>query len=541
MLRFLTPFLLGLAATTAAATTTTTTTTTTKPSCANIPTPIIPGLIILSLTSTELLNHTVPATPPFLNTPVTNLNVCAVTVTLTHPGANDTVNIHIWLPLSPHIWNTRFIALGGSAWAAGHGPLSIAPYAARGFAAAATDAGLPGDLASVSTPAAWALSGADGTVNTALLTNFAARSVHDLAVVAVYWTRYVVAELWPQVVMGEVGYFPEGCELEAVRADVVEVCDGLDGVRDQVVGDVVGCGSRYDPGRLLGRKVKCGDREVVATSKLVEVVKKIWDGPKTASGSPLWYGLPVDAPLTTLAETQDVNGTHRTGAPFFVASDWVKYFVKADPSFDLSVLSSTTLREVFDESVSKFASVIDSSDPDLSGFRNAGGKLLVWHGGADNIIFPQDSIRYHSEVKKKMRLSQRRVDDFFRLFIAPGVDHCAQGSIDGAGPTDALGSLMEWVEKGRAPGELAAATLDTAKTRFTRKLCPYPLVARVLRREGESNRSSFDWCPIGPPPNTAEPNRCLIQLGGGGDSGRAGTCVYGAGRKERVCGGKELG
>ncbi|KAH6623711.1 hypothetical protein F5144DRAFT_467455, partial [Chaetomium tenue] len=41
---------------------------------------------------------------------------------------------------------------------------------------------------------------------------------------------------------------------------------------------------------------------------------------------------------------------------------------------------------------------------------------------------------------------------------------------------------------------------------------------KVLRREGESNRSSFDWCPTGPPPNTAELNRCLVQLGGGGDS-----------------------
>ncbi|KAH6623781.1 tannase and feruloyl esterase-domain-containing protein [Chaetomium tenue] len=551
MLLFLTTFLLGLAATTAA-----TTTTTTKASCSNIPTPIIPGLTILSLTSTELLNHTVPATPPFLNTPVTNLNVCAVTVTLTHPGANDTVNIQIWLPLPTdpstttnpsQPWNNRFIALGGSGWSAGHGPPSIAPYAFLGFAAATTDAGLPASLASITTPSAWALSNsANGTVNTALLTNFASRSVHDLAVrwagdfdgvvvgaPAVYWARYVVAELWPQVVMGEVGYFPEGCELEAVRADVVEVCDGLDGVRDGVVGDVVGCGLRYDPGRLVGRKVKCGDGEVVVTSKLVEVVKKIWEGPKTASGEPLWYGLPADAPLTALAETQDVNGTHRTGAPFFVARDWVKYFVKADPSFDLSGLNSTTLREVFDESVNKFASVIDSSDADLSGFRNAGGKLLVWHGGADNIIFPQDSIRYHSEVQKTMGLSQRGVDDFFRLFIAPGVDHCAQGSIDGAGPTDALGALMEWVEKGRAPGELAAATLDTAKTRFTRKLCPYPLVARVLRREGESNQSSFDWCPTGPPPDTAELNRCLVQLGGGGDSGRAGSCIYSAGRKER--------
>ena len=545
MLLSLTNLLISLAATAAA----TPTTTPTKPSCSNIPAPVIPGLEILSLTSTELLNHTVPATPPFLNNPVPNLNVCAVIVTVTHPGANDTVNIHIWLPLdtpttnpnpnpsSSPPWNTRFIALGGSAWAAGHGALSIAPYAARGFAAGTTDAGLPPDLASVATPSGWALR-PDGTVNAELLTNFAGRSVHDLAVVgkavvkefygrearwaywegcssggrqglvaaqrwpgdfdgvvvgapAVYWTRYVVAELWPQVVMAEAGYFPRDCEFEAVRADVVDVCDGLDGVRDGVVADGVGCGKRYDPGRLLGRKVKCGDGEVAVGPELVDVVKKIWEGPKTAEGSPLWYGLPVDSPLTSLAETLDVNSTHRTGAPFFVASDWVKYFVKADPMFDLSGLSSTTLRELFAESVDKFASLIDSSNPDLSGFRKAGGKLLVWHGGADNIIFPQDSIQYRSDVQKAMAVSRRQLDDFMRLFIAPGVDHCAQGSIDGAGPTDALGSLMDWVEKGRAPGKLAAATLPEAKTQFTRKLCPYPLVARYDGRGDPSVAESY--------------------------------------------------
>ncbi|KAH6847107.1 tannase and feruloyl esterase-domain-containing protein [Chaetomium sp. MPI-CAGE-AT-0009] len=483
------PFLTLL---TTLATTATTTPTGTAPPlpCTNLPLPSIPNATILSLTTTPLLNHTVPATPPFLNHPITNLNICEVLITLTHgpnTNTNDTVRLQIWLPLHPDTWNNRFIALGGSGWAAGHGALSLAPYAAKGFAAGVTDAGLSGDPTD---PSGWALR-ADGEVDGGLLENFAGRSVHDLAVggkevVRGFYgrgARYVVAELWPQVVMNEVGYYPSACEFKAVRDDAVAVCDGLDGVKDGVISDVGGC--EYDPARLLGKTIKCGDAEVVVTNQLVEIVKKIWEGPKTASGSPLWYGLPIGSPLDSLAETQDVNGTHRTGAPFFVARDWVKYFVKANPELDLSGLNSTTLRELFTESVDKFASVIDSSDPDLSGLRNAGGKLLVWHGGADNIIFPQDSIRYHGEVQKAMGVG-RRIDDFFRLFIAPGVDHCAQGSIDGAGPTDALGALMDWVEKGKAPGQLAAATLPTAKRSFTRKLCPYPLVASLTKDESEN-------------------------------------------------------
>jgi pimeloyl-ACP methyl ester carboxylesterase len=463
------------------------------------------------------VNYTVAAVPPLLNEDVVGINVCQVTVTLTHPGANDKVTVQVWLPLEN--WTGRLISLGGSAWAAGHGPLSIAPLAVKGYAAAATDAGLDGNLLD---PSGWALK-ADGTVNTDLLTNFASRSIHDLAVVgkavaasyyhkaptysywqgcstggrqglvaaqkypddfdgilagapAIYWTKYAIAELWPQVVMNEAGYYPSICEFAAIRDDAVAACDELDGVKDGVISNLARC--KYSPSRLLGKKIDCGSgNEVTVTPALVSIVEKIWQGPKTASGSSLWYGLNIGAPLDSLAGVEDVNSTHRIGAPFFVARDWAKYFVKANPKFDFAAFDAAALRELFAESVQKFAGIIDSSDPDLSGFRKAGGKLLVWHGEADQLIFPQDSIQYRKEVQDKLAIG-RRIDDFFRLFIAPGVDHCALGSIDGASPTDPLASLVDWVEKRKAPEELAAATLPAAKTHFTRKLCPYPLVGR---------------------------------------------------------------
>ncbi|KAJ4288283.1 hypothetical protein N0V88_007475 [Collariella sp. IMI 366227] len=457
-------------------------------------------------------------------------------VTLTHPGANDKVNFQIWLPLDAPSWNGRFLSLGGSAWAAGHGPLTLAPYAVQGFATGSTDAGLDGNILS---PAGWALK-ADGSVNTGLLTNFASRSVHELAVVgkavakayygtkpkfsywsgcstggrqglvaaqkypgdydgivagapAIYWTKYVIAELWPQVVMNDVGYWPSVCEFAAVREDAVAACDELDGVRDGVISNLERC--KYSPARMVGKKINCGGVKVEITQKVADIVQKIWDGPRTAAGEQLWYGLTVGAPLDSLAGTQEVNGT-RVGLPFSVAADWAKYFVKADPGFDFAGLSSAALRSLFAESVEKFNSVIDSSDGDLSGFQKAGGKLLVWHGEADNLIFPQDSVVYRKKVQKTMGTAGRRVDDFFRLFIAPGVDHCAGGSIDGAGPTDPLGSLINWVENRKAPDELAAATSPTAKTTFTRKLCPYPLVAKY-DGQGDPNVAASYHCAKG--------------------------------------------
>ncbi|KAL2136236.1 hypothetical protein VTI74DRAFT_4866 [Chaetomium olivicolor] len=507
-----------------------------KLSCINIPAPHVPGAKVLAVKSTVLTNYTVNSFPPLLNTPVTGINVCEVVVSLTHPGANDTVNFQVWLPLDSQSWNGRFISLGGSAWAAGHGPLTIAPYAVKGFAAASTDAGLDGDILN---PGGWAIK-PDGTVNTELLTNFASRSIHELAVVgkaiaasyygkapefsywngcstggrqgmvaaqrfpgdfdgivagapAIYWTKYVIAELWPQVVMNEAGYWPSGCEFAAVREDAVAACDELDGVKDGVISNLAKC--KYSAKRLVGKKINCGVVAVEIKEKVAEIVEKIWDGPKTSSGKRLWYGLTVGAPLDSLVGTQEVNGT-RIGSPFSVAADWARFFVKRNPSFDAAALSSDALRKLFAESVQSFESVMDSSDTDLSGFHRAGGKLLVWHGEADNLIFPQDSIVYRKEVENKMGVAGRRIDDFFRLFIAPGVDHCAGGSIDGAGPSDPLGSLIDWVENRKAPDELAAATLPTAKAQFTRKLCPYPLVA-TYDGHGDPNVAASYRCVKG--------------------------------------------
>jgi len=285
-----------------------------------------------------------------------------------------------------------------------------------------------------------------------------------------------------------VGYYPTACEFQAVRGEVVKECDGLDGVKDGVISDLGKC--TFGVEKLVGRKVACAEEDVEITPKGVEVVKKIWEGPKTADGKRLWYGLNRGAPLDTLAATHKANGT-TIGDPFFVAQDWVRYFVKGDPSLDLSGLDSAALQQLFTESVDKFAAAIDSSNPDLSGFQKAGGKLLVWHGEADNIIFPQDSVQYRDEVQKKLGLTSRRVDEFFRLFIAPGVDHCGQGTIDGAAPTDPLGAVINWVEKRKAPQELAAATLPTAKTQFTRELCPYPSVAKYDGRGDPTKAESF--------------------------------------------------
>ena len=486
-------------------------------SCADLPKPDVEGAGVTSITSGETQST------------LLDQNVCEINVTLTHAGASDTVLVQTWLPLDD--WNGRFVALGGGGWVAGVGAEGLAVPVSQGYVAASTDAGLPGgDAAS---PALWAL-GPDGKINYDLLENFASRSVHDLAVVgkaliesfygrpadhafwngcstggrqglaaaqkypedfdgilagapAHYWTEFVIATLWPQVAMREVGYYPPTCVLDAIDNAAIEACDTNDGVEDGIITEPSVC--EFDPSQIVGTKVTCEDGDVEITKEAASVVRKIWDGP-TTGGKKLWHGMTIGAGLNILAASQDVNGT-TVGVPFFVADAWIRYYVTEDPEFDTGNIDAEGLASLFQESKAQFDSIIGASDPDLSRFTESGGKLLLWHGLADQTVFPQSSIQYFEEVQRAIGAT----DDTFRLFLAPGADHCGEGIstiAPGAVPKDPFSDLVVWVESGEAPEALEAETLPISERQFTRKICSFPQVARLREGEDADDGESYE-------------------------------------------------
>ncbi|MGV9367678.1 tannase/feruloyl esterase family alpha/beta hydrolase [Amycolatopsis sp. NPDC003731] len=431
---------------------------------------------------------------------------CLITVTLTHTGA-DHVKVAVALPDTG--WNGRLQALGGSAYAAGN--FDALPQAAQaGYAAVTTDAGVSLDGLDTS----WALKG--GRVDQTLLTNFATRSVHEEAVIgkavtqryyqrpisyaywtgcstggrqgyseaqdypkdfdgilanapAVDWTRFAVATLWPQVVMNQSHDFPSPCVLSAFRTAAVQACDAKDGVTNGIVDRPDECG--YDPRRLVGTKVVCDGHEVTVTAADAEVVRKIWAGPTDERGHRLWAGLPKGADFTWLAGTQPGPDGTLTAPGFPVAVKWVQSFLEKQADFDTSKLTYAQFAALFRQSVREYDDVIGTSDPDLSAFRRAGGKLITFVGANDQLIPPGGTLSYRAEVERTMGGPQR-VNDFYRLFLAPGVEHCFGGG--GPEPTNALGQLVDWVEHGKAPATLTAASADGK----TRDLCPLPRVSR---------------------------------------------------------------
>ncbi|CAG8983245.1 hypothetical protein HYALB_00002681 [Hymenoscyphus albidus] len=490
--------------------------------CSWIPPSHIEERKILSVTSQEYHNHSVPGIPA--GTAQIIVNICEVNVTFTHPGVNDTVVVQVWHPLSGY--NGRFVAAGGGGFAPGGGDIALAPHVARGYAAASTDGGLGYNMLSGRSRPSKTM----GSINVEKLRNVATRSPRDVATVgkavtesyygkkldysywygcstggrqgmeaaqrypelydgilagapAIFWDKLIPSLFWPQVVMKEEGIFPSPCELNAVTKAGITSCDRIDGVEDGVITDLSKC--TFDAFKAVGMKAQCDGKEVTITPSTASI-----EGPTTNDGKILWDGLTIPTSLESLSNSSLADGK-RIGNPFAIVASWIQDFIKEDVNFDLASIDRTAFAAIFAESVAKYSHIISSSKTHLSALQKSGTKLLHWHGEADQLIPSTDASRYREKVEKVMG-GNAKVNEFYRLFLAPGVDHCGYGSTPGAVPIDPLGVLRSWVENGTAPEIVLARTPDWLPVQFTRKLCIYPLVAKYRGFGDSTFAESFE-------------------------------------------------
>ena len=153
----------------------------------------------------------------------------------------------------------------------------------------------------------------------------------------------------------------------------------------------------------------------------------------------------------------------------------------------------------------QLAAVLNADSVDLSEFREHGGKLIMYHGWADPLIPSQSSINYFNALVANDghgfqqvgfgmggNAALRRTQNYTRLFMVPGMYHCAGGP--GPNVFDALTPLVTWAETGTAPETIVATKFvgDTPPAvQMQRPLCVYPKVAKYNGSGSTSVAANF--------------------------------------------------
>jgi hypothetical protein len=466
----------------------------------------VAGNALLSAASTTL----VPASG-------SNAAYCQVNITVASqsgpgagylPGQSESIRVRVGLPLSAAdggsggvqgAWNGKQQNTGGGGYAGSVGNVTGATN--TGYVGTSTDTGHSGGSG------AFALN-PDNTLNFGLIKDFSldgvraqsqwgkviAKTYYGTATQRNYWTgcstggrqghilaqkypnefdgilagapafnwdRFIPSELWPQVVMNEeLGAPISGAKLSAVSAAAIAACDGMDGVVDGIMEEPRKCSYNANSFVCSGSP---GDPANCLTAAEASAVNKIWDGPRNAKGQKVWFGLERGASLSGLAGTN----------PFSIATDHFRYWIKQDPAFDWHTVTKASFVDDFVTSELKFQDVIGSDQPDLTKFRNAGAKMIMYYGLHDSLIFPRGAYNYYNRVASIMG-GISAIQQFYRFFPYPNNGHCGGGAGPAINNTDLFGALVNWVENGLAPDFIVASQNLGGGAMRSRKICKYP-------------------------------------------------------------------
>jgi feruloyl esterase len=288
-------------------------------------------------------------------------------------------------------------------------------------------------------------------------------------------------------------------KLPAITRAVVAACDATDGVRDGVVDDPRAC--VFDPASLACNGEE--DQPSCLTPPQLEALRKMYAGavnPRT--GAVVYPGWPKSSEaLTSTPNGRPLSGwqqywgsTEPTRAAFWRL--WVFDNEQWDPwSFD------------FDRDLARaderLGRLVDQVEPDIQPFKASGGKAIVYQGWQDPVVNALDTIAYYERVRGRQG-GQGATDDFFRLFMVPGMGHCGGGTgatsfgNQGSAPPvadashDLLRALDAWVERGVPPDRLVAARVEGGAVVRERPLCPYPRRAVYKGSGSTEDAASFE-------------------------------------------------
>ncbi|SDT89175.1 Tannase and feruloyl esterase [Verrucomicrobium sp. GAS474] len=400
-----------------------------------------------------------------------------------NPAKGSNIRVEIWLPDAGK-WNGRLLGQGNGG-AAGGIPLgSLAGPLAGGYAVATTDMGTsPNADSGIGNPEVWK--------------DFGFRATHLMTVVArqvvkAYYGRgpdYAYfngrstggqqslqeAQRYPEDYDGIVGSVPAHCRtpLHAYflwNDQILAKCPFTPSQEKNVIDAGVEYMASREVPALAGKMVsdpRCDGKDIEAVIQLAmqkdpsltpahaAALRKLFDGPRsTTTGERIFDGVPFGSPLDALSHGN------------LYLFKWV--FGKDKD------LGTIDFGKDIDTYTAALGPYLNAESLDLAPFAARGGKLLMASGAADSCVPYTATLDYYERVVERFGGDLPKVQAFFRYFIIPGLTHRT-------GPLNNLPNLLElviqWREKGVAPGEIRARRIVDGKTEIDVPIYPYPAKA----------------------------------------------------------------
>ena len=263
-----------------------------------------------------------------------------------------------------------------------------------------------------------------------------------------------------------------------IRDAVLAACDASDGIADGILTDPRTCA--WDPAELQCAASSAASGAACLSAAQVETVRRAYSGVRMRDGRfaamPLMRGGESDWVARMIGTPNQPRGVNALlGAPF------MGYIAVGDRDYDFMTFEPERDFRVLDGGIA--AAEVHQQNPNIAPFVARGGKLLLWHGFNDPGPSPLSTIAYYEAVQDAVPAAR----DGVRLFLAPGVLHCAGGS--GPDRFDALTALESWVERGVTPTSLLATKQGSP---LSRPLCPYPALPRYRGVGDPNDAASFE-------------------------------------------------
>jgi feruloyl esterase len=437
--------------------------------------------------------------------PTAPVNLCRARLRL-QPTSSSDINVEVWLP---ETWNGKLFTHGGGGFSGGLGS-SMDPLiksTGRGYAAATSDLGH-----ATGATAQWAYNQPEKVVD------FGHRANHLVAVttkqvISAYYGspaqrayfqgcsgggREALAEVsrYPSDYDGVIAGAPPmdfgelmtqliwnnqtmagapflNAKLGTVNNAVLQQCDTLDGVQDNVLENPQAC--HFDP---VSIQCKLLDTPFCLNQSEVGVLRKIYEGPRLANGELLIPGPSVGSEGIAWV----------LGGPLFSlvgGQEYYRWMVYNNPLWSAIGFNLNTN---YPDSRTRVEPIVDSGNPDISAFTQRGGKLILYHGWSDPLIPSANTVRYYEGTRSYVGPT---LQNNARLFMVPGMGHCEGGT--GATSFDMVPHLEAWVEQGQAPDRVIAVQpgfLGSPPT-LSRPLCPWPKTAHYNGSGSTNDAANF--------------------------------------------------